>query len=125
MTESISTMCDATRTTLFVGSVAAVAAVLATAAYPFQPVEALRWAARISILIAVVVGLRVISGIERDEILSRIAGTDPGKLTPSWSLAFRLVGYVLVPLATLAATHLPDQGQLGDLLGAVSSSPAP
>ena len=121
MTESLSYMCDATRTTLFVGSAAAVAAVLATSAYPFQPAGTLAWAAKISIALVVVVSVRVIAGIERDDILSRIAKTDPGKMTPSWSLLVRLVGYVLVPLGSLAAARLPDHGLLTSILRSFSA----
>lgn len=122
MTESLSYMCDATRTTLFVGSVAAVAAVLATAAYPFQPAGTLAWAAKISIAVVVLVSVRVIAGIERDDILSRISKTNPGKVTPSWSLVVRLVGYVLVPLGSLAASRLPDHGLLTTILRSFSAS---
>ncbi len=122
MTESISYMCDATRTTLFVGSTAAVAAVLATAAYPFQPAGTLAWAAKVSIAVVVLVSVRVIAGIERDDILSRIGKTAPGKLTPSWSLVVRLIGYVLVPLGSLAAARLPDHGLLTTILHSFSVS---
>jgi hypothetical protein len=124
MTEALSQMCDATRTTLFIGSGSAVAAVLATAIYPFQPAGTLAWAARLAIGVVVLVSLRVIGGIERDELLSHLGGTAPGKMTPSWSLALRLVGYVVVPLATLAAAHLPDHGLLSGLLHALNGAPA-
>ena len=122
MTEALSYMCDATRATLFVGSAAAVAAVLATSAYPFQPAGTLAWAARISIIIVVLVAVRVIAGIERDQILSWIAKTDPGKVTPSWSLAVRFAGYVLLPLGSLIAAHLPDHGLLIGILHSFSTS---
>jgi hypothetical protein len=122
MTEALSQMCDATRTTLFIGSASAVAAVVATALYPFQPAGTLAWAARITIAIVVLVAMRVIGGIERDEVLSHIAGTDPGKVTPSWSLAMRVIGYVIVPLATLTAAHLPDHGLLSGLLRALNGA---
>jgi hypothetical protein len=115
-------MCDAVRTTLFIGSSSAVAAVLATALYPFQPAGTLAWAARIAIAVVVIVAVRVIGGIERDEVLSHIGRTDPGKVTPSWSLAMRVIGYVIVPLAALAAAHLPDHGLLSGLLRGLNSA---
>jgi hypothetical protein len=125
MAESISQMCDILRTTLFVGATAAVAAVLAMTVYPFQSAGTLAWAAPITIVVVVLVALRVIAGIERDEILSLMARTEPGKLTFSWALVARFLGYVVVPLASLAAAYLPDHGLVARILGSVNGSIQP
>jgi hypothetical protein len=125
MADALACMCDVTRTMLFIGASSVVAAVLGTAAYPFQPAGTLAWASTLAVAVVIVVAVRIIVGIERDEVLSRLAGTKPGEITPSWSLAARLVGYVVVPLGSLLAAHLPGHSALPDLLASVSKSLGP
>jgi hypothetical protein len=120
MAETLSSMCDMTRTMLFIGASAVVAAVLATATYPFQPAGILGWISTLAVATLVVVSLRVIIGIERDEVLSRLAGTKPGRITGTWSLAVRLVGYVLIPLGTLLAAYQPKGAALPSLIDQAS-----
>jgi hypothetical protein len=118
LAEIIGLACDATRTMLFIAAIAAVAAVLATATYPFQPAGTLGIASMLTVAFVVLVAARTIVAFERDEILSRIAKTKGGEITATWSLAARVFGYVVTPLATLLATHLPDHGRLSDLVRA-------
>jgi hypothetical protein len=56
------------------------------------------------------VAIRIIVDIERNEVMSRIAKTTPGKLTPSVPLLMRLAGYVILPLGSLIGTRLPVHG---------------
>jgi hypothetical protein len=116
MAETLACMCDVTSTMLFIGASSVVAAVLATAAYPFQPAGTLAWAATLAVATVVAVSFRLIVGVERDEVLSRLGGTVPGRVTLSWSLATRLIGYVLIPLGSLLAAHLPNHAPLRDLI---------
>jgi hypothetical protein len=125
MADALACMCDVTRTMLFIGASSVVAAVLGTAAYPFQPAGTLAWAATLAVAAVIVVAVRLIVGIERDEVLSRLAGTKPGEITPSWSLAARLIGYVLVPLGSLLAAHLPGHSMLPELFASAGKSLGP
>jgi hypothetical protein len=125
MADALACMCDVTRTMLFIGASSVVAAVLGTAAYPFQPAGTLAWAATLAVAAVIVVAVRLIVGIERDEVLSRLAGTKPGEITPSWSLAARLIGYVLVPLGSLLAAHLPGHSVLPELFASAGKSLGP
>lgn len=115
MADTLNAMCDVTRTMLFIGASVVVAAVLAIAIYPFQPAGSLAWIATVAVAALIAVALRVIVGIERDEVLSRIARTTPGRVTGSWALVVRLVGYVIVPLGSLIAAYLPSGAFLRDL----------
>ena len=49
---------------------------------------------------------RCMSGMERDMILSRIAGTKEGELNTSFY--FKLVGYGALPALSLLATEFPS-----------------
>ncbi len=125
MTQLLSQMCDVTRTTLFVGAVAAVAAVLAMTVYPFQSAGTLAWAAPITIVLVVLSAVRLMTGVERNELLSRIAQTEAGRLTLSWALVVRLVGYVGVPLASLGAAALPNHDLIAKILRSLNGSIQP
>jgi hypothetical protein len=72
----------------------------------------LSWAALATVAVVVGVALRITFGLERDEVLSHIGKTDVGKITPSWGLVGRLLGYVGLPLLSLLASRLPDHGIL-------------
>jgi hypothetical protein len=118
----VALMCDATRTALFVAATGAVTAVLATGAYPFQPARALGWSSVIVVLTVVSVAVWLIVTFERDQVLSNLARTSAGEITPTWGLAARLAGYVLMPLATLLTSYLPNHARLADLVRIVNKA---
>jgi hypothetical protein len=81
--------------------------------YPFVPeslVKLLLFALLTATIVAV---LKVMVEMNRDEVLSRIARTEPGKV--SWDLQFVLNALVfgLVPLLTLVSSEFPG---IGDFL---------
>jgi hypothetical protein len=116
MAAALGLMCDATRTMLFVATGTGLAALLGTVLYPFQPAATLTAAGLISVGLVVVVALRVLLGIEKDPVLSEVAKTTPGKITPSLGLVTRLVGYVVVPIGGLIGSRLQDPGAVIELL---------
>lgn len=77
------------------------------ASYPFQPQGLVRLFYFFVVLGAVGVVLMVLIGLNRDDVLSRIEKTEPGKVT--WSLRFILnVGvFAALPLMTLIASESP------------------
>jgi hypothetical protein len=81
---------------------------VAITAYPFQPARFL-----IGFLIAFIVLLAVLTigsflQMDRDEILSRVARTQAGKV--SWDLSFilRIVVFGLLPILSVVATRIPE-----------------
>ncbi len=116
MAEVLGLMCDSTRTMVLIATVSGLATLLATALYPFQPAATLTAAGLVSVGLVVAVALRVLLGIERDEVLSAIAKTEAGKITPTLGLTTRLAGYVLLPLAGLIGTRLQRAGALIDFI---------
>jgi len=110
MAEVLGLMCDATRRMLLIATVSGMAALFGYAIYPFQPAAALTMAGLISDGLVALVALRVLLGIERDHVLSQLAKTPGGEITPSLGLVTRLVGYVLVPLGGLIGSRLQDPG---------------
>ncbi len=81
---------------------------LALISYPFQPQ---RYMVLLSTMLLVVTGpttLYVLAQMNRDEVLSRIAKSQPGKLT--WDRAFisQVVIYGVLPLLSLIATQFPE-----------------
>jgi hypothetical protein len=80
--------------------------VLSLNSYSVQSPQAI---ARFSLMLFVVVGtvaLRCLLGIEKDPILSRIAGTTPGRLTSESYL--KLIGYFALPTLGLLASQFPS-----------------
>jgi len=81
---------------------------LALITYPFQPQ---RYLVLLSTVLLVVTGpttMYVLTQMNRDEVLSRIAKSQPGKLT--WDRAFisQVVIYGVLPLLSLIATQFPE-----------------
>jgi hypothetical protein len=56
----------------------------------------------------VVVGLFVYVELDRNALVSRLAGTAPGHMTLDGALALRIVAWVIVPLLGVAAAQYPD-----------------
>ena len=84
--------------------------VLAVAAFDFQPkTEVLTILATLLLVMAGWVVLRIIQ-MERDPILCRMEGTEPGKVQLSLGLVENACRYVLVPLLLLLATLNPSFG---------------
>ena len=57
------------------------------------------------------VGIAVVSTMVRvdaDEVLSLIAGTDPGKVTFDWALVLKLTPWVAVPLIMVLGQTFPE-----------------
>jgi hypothetical protein len=116
MVTALGLMCDATRSMLFIATGTGLIALLGCALYPFQPAATLTGAGLVSVGLVVVIALRVLLGIEKDKVLSDVAGTTADKITPSLGLFTRLVGYVIVPLGGLIGSRLQDPGAVIDLL---------
>jgi hypothetical protein len=70
------------------------------------------WLASDAVLVAtataVILGLLV--GLEKDPILSRLSGTQPGKVSWTGGFSFRMVAYVAIALLTVFATFFPEVG---------------
>jgi hypothetical protein len=54
--------------------------------------------------------LTVLFQMEKDEVLSRIASTTPGRITWNRETIVRVIVYGLVPLLTLFAAQFPELG---------------
>lgn len=77
-------------------------------AYPFQPQSRAKLA--LSIVLAVAVGaiLLVMAQMNRNEVLSRVTKTDPGRIT--WSTAFvvNILLFAVLPLLALVSSEVPE-----------------
>jgi hypothetical protein len=82
----------------------------AITSYPFQPKQLLLAYSWIVILTVVVAILLIVVQLDRDAILSYMAGTVPGRLNWTGGFALRLVTYILVPLLSLLAAQFPAIG---------------
>jgi hypothetical protein len=75
---------------------------------PFQPRS---WFQLTATLSFVALGIAVVSTMVRvdaDEVLSLIAGTDPGKVTFDWALVLKLTPWVAVPLIMVLGQTFPE-----------------
>ena len=84
-----------------------VLATLVIASYPYHPQSLLRVLLLIVLLGAVGVTLLVLVQMNRDEVLSRIARTEPGRLTWDFSFVLHLAAFGAVPLLTLLSSEFP------------------
>jgi hypothetical protein len=78
--------------------------------FPFQAKQRLLALIWVDILVGVAVVLTVLFQMEKDEVLSRIASTTPGRITWNRETIARVIVYGLVPLLTLFAAQFPDLG---------------
>jgi hypothetical protein len=84
-----------------------VLATLLVASYPYHPQSLLRALLLMVLLGAVGSLLLVLVQMNRDEVLSRIARTEPGRLTWDFSFVLHLAAFVAVPLLTLLSSEFP------------------
>jgi hypothetical protein len=80
---------------------------LAIVSYPFQPQRLLFTWIWVVVGSVVLAGLFVYVELDRNALLSRIAGTTPGHLTFNGTLALRVFAWGVVPLLGVAAAQYP------------------
>jgi hypothetical protein len=78
--------------------------------FPFQAKQRLLALIWVDIVMGVAVALTVLFLMEKDEVLSRMADTTPGRITWNRDTIVRVVVYGLVPLLTLFAAQFPEVG---------------
>jgi hypothetical protein len=83
------------------------ALVLHEAAYPYQPQSLVKLILFVLLMVTVGALLTVMVGMNRDDVLSRIAGTEPGKVTWDRNFIVNALIFGLVPLFTLISSEFP------------------
>ncbi|HEU4557274.1 MAG TPA: hypothetical protein VFS20_05470 [Longimicrobium sp.] len=86
---------------------ALLALVLHEAAYPYQPQSLVKLILFVLLMVTVGAVLKVMVGMNRDDVLSRIAGTEPGKVTWDRTFIVNALIFGLVPLFTLVSSEFP------------------
>jgi len=94
-------------------TIAILLTLLALSSYPFSMRDALLTIAWITVLSAVTGMFYVFFTMNRDQVLSMLAGTTPGKLTWNGTFVAQLMIYGLLPLLGLLGVQFP--GQFGSL----------
>lgn len=93
------------RNTLAFISIGFILSLLALKSYPFQPRQTIVWSL-IGLFVVLSAGIiYVFAEMDKDAILSRISGTDRGKLDKEFF--WRLVSFGALPLLTIIATQIP------------------
>jgi hypothetical protein len=93
------------RNTLTFISIGFILSLLALKSYPFQPRQTIVWSL-IGLFVVLSAGIiYVFAEMDKDAILSRISGTDKGKLDKEFF--WRLVSFGALPLLTIIATQIP------------------
>lgn len=80
--------------------------------YPFQPQSRAKLGLVAVLVAAVAALLLVMSQMNRNEVLSRITKTDPGRITWSTGFVVNLLLFVLVPLLALVSSEFPEARSL-------------
>jgi hypothetical protein len=76
-------------------------------AYDYQPRRLLMTALSLQVIAIVALQVYAFMRLNRDEVLSRIAGTPPGALKLSRSLLVRGLTWVVLPLLVVVVVHNP------------------
>lgn len=84
-------------------------AMISLVIYSFEPHQELLWSVTALFIVIGLLVLTVLVQMHRDPILSRIVGTEPGKLDLTFFVRLILLG--VGPMLTLLATHFPSIGQ--------------
>jgi hypothetical protein len=90
----------------------ALALVLIVASYPLQPSRFVTVFAWLCMLLVILVGLSSILFMERNEVLSRLGSSGPGRLNLSVPFVGQLLMYVALPAAVVIASVFPEVSEL-------------
>ncbi len=80
--------------------------------YPFQPAGLLRIFCGATIVTIVGILLYVMFRMDRNDVLSHLAGCEAGVVTIDQSLIGRVLTFGVLPIATVVATQFPSVGRL-------------
>jgi len=78
--------------------------------YAFEPFRLLLTCIWVIMAAVVFRGFWTFIELERNTLLSLIGGTEPGKVTVNATLVLRVVGWVILPLVSVAAAQYPQVG---------------
>jgi hypothetical protein len=90
----------------------ALALVLIVASYPLQPSRFVTVFAWLCMLLVILGGLASILFMERNELLSRLGNSGPGRLNLSMPFVGQLLMYVALPTAVVIASVFPEVSEL-------------
>jgi len=85
---------------------------VAASAYTFEPKGAVSLGLLALVAAEIVVAISVFVAMNRDTVLSLIAGNAPGEVTFDWHFVSSLITFGVVPLLGLIGTQVPAAGQL-------------
>jgi hypothetical protein len=86
----------------------ALALLLMIVSYPFEPHRLLLTCIWVVMLAVVAACLWVYVELDQNSVMSRISGTEPGKVTLNGALAVRVLTWVVLPLLGVAAAQYPQ-----------------
>jgi hypothetical protein len=90
----------------------AVALVLLVASYPLQPSRFVTVFAWLLMLLVIAGGLASILFMEKNELLSRLGNSGPGRLSLSVPFVGQMIMYVALPTAVVVASVFPEVSEL-------------
>jgi hypothetical protein len=85
---------------------------VAASAYTFEPKGAVSLGLLALVAAEIVVAVSVFVAMNRDTVLSLIAGNAPGEVTFDWHFVSSLLAFGVVPLLGVIGTQVPAAGQL-------------
>jgi hypothetical protein len=85
---------------------------LAVAAYTFEPKGTVSLGFLALVLGEIVIAVSILVAMNRDTVLSLIAGNSPGEVTWNWHFMSGLLTFGVLPLLALIGTQIPAAGQL-------------
>jgi hypothetical protein len=99
---------ESIRNFIVVALVGAMMLTVSAGSYPFFPQRFPLVIATVGILSVAVLATLLFVEIERDEIVSTIAGTKPGEIELNWTFVMHMALYVLLPILALLASSVPS-----------------
>jgi len=105
VTRIMGRMCRLLRGELSIASLGSIGVVVALTSYPFQPRGNLTLAVAFVIMSIAAIAFWILLDMDRDEVLSAIAGSKPGEVSWDWGLVSRVLSFVVLPLLGLVASQ--------------------
>jgi hypothetical protein len=88
-------------------TVGLVSITLAVGMYPFPLTDRFAWFSWLTLLGAVAVNVTVLISMNRDRVLSMLAGTTPGKLNWNANFVLQLLIFAVIPILSLLGVRFP------------------
>jgi hypothetical protein len=92
---------------VFFSTAGLLAMMLAASTYPFPQHDTIAWLSWTMLLVVIAVMILIFVQINRDRVISMLAGTTPGELNWNGAFSWQLITFGVIPILTLLGAQFP------------------